>query len=146
MEKKKRNYSKQGKRNRAAGNRFERKVRKDMEAKGWILDKWTNNIDLEEKKIVPAKRKYNPFLRALSVGTGFPDFIAIKVNKKGKNNLIGIEVKRKGYLSKIEKEKCKIYLQKKLFSEILIAKETKDKKDKRKTKIEYINFVNKYGK
>ena len=137
---KKRNYSKQGKKNRAAGSRFELKVRKDLESQGWILDKWTNNIDLDEGKIIPAKRKYNPFLRALSIGTGFPDFIAIKI--KGKK-IIGVEVKRKGYLSKNEKEKCKFYLKKKLFSKILIAKAVKQG---RKIEIEYIDFAKKYGK
>ena len=136
----KRNYSTQGKKNRAAGSRFELKVRKDLEEQGWILDKWTNNVDLNEKKIVPAKRKYNPFLRALSIGTGFPDFIGIKI--KGRK-IIGVEVKRNGYLSKEEKEKCKFYLKKKLFSKILIAKAIKQG---RKINIEYIDFVKKYGK
>lgn len=141
MEDKKRNYSRQGKLNRAAGSRFELKVRKDLESEGWILDKWTNNVDLEEKKIVPAKRKYNPFLRALSIGTGFPDFIGIKIGKK--KDIIGIEVKRNGYLSKDEKSKCKFYLNKKLFSKILIAKAIKEG---RKINIEYINFEKKYGR
>lgn len=138
-----RNYSKQGKKNRAAGSRFELKVRKDLEAQGWILDKWTNNIDLEEKKIVPAKRKYNPFLRALSIGTGFPDFIAIKLDKSKKKELIGVEVKIRGYLTKTEKEKCNFYLKQKLFSKILIAKAIKEG---RKLNIEYIDFEKKYGK
>jgi len=33
-----------GKRSRAAGARFELKVRKDLEEKGWITDKWTKKI------------------------------------------------------------------------------------------------------
>lgn len=140
---KKRNFSNQGKKNRAAGSRFELKVRKDMESKGFILDKWTNNIDLEEGKIISAKRKYNPFLRALSIGTGFPDFIGIKMEKSKKKELIGVEVKRNGYLSKDEKEKCKFYLKQKLFSKILIAKAIKEG---RKINIEYIDFVERYGK
>lgn len=150
MEKKKsvkRNYSKQGKKNRAAGSRFELKVRKDLEAEGYILDKWTNNVDFSDEtgkgKIIPAKRKYNPFLRALSIGTGFPDFIGIKIAKKGKHDVIGIEVKRNGYLNKIEKKKCAFYLKMRLFSKILIAKAIKDG---RKINIEYIDFENKYGK
>ena len=36
-----------GKKSRDAGMRFERKVRADLESKGWIVDKWTNNVDLE---------------------------------------------------------------------------------------------------
>ena len=136
-------YSKRGKKNRAAGSRFELKVRKDLEKQGWIISKWMNNVDLEEGKIIPAKRKYNPFLRALSVGTGLPDFIGFK--GKGKKEVIGIEVKRKGYLNPEEKDKFNFYLDKKVFSKILIAKESKGKEDKRKTKIEYVNFAKKYG-
>ena len=138
---KKRGYVIQGKRNRAAGNRFELKVRKDMESKGWILDKWTNNVDLEEGKIIPAKRKFNPFLKILGIGTGFPDFIAIKNNNKKKKEIIGVEVKVRGYLDKKEKEKCKFYLKKRLFSKILIAKE---KKNGRKIEIKYEDFKEKY--
>jgi len=141
MKQKKRNFSKQGKKNRAAGSRFELKVRKDLEAKGFIIDKWTNNVDLEEKRIVPAKRKYNPFFRALSVGTGFPDFLGIKMEKTKKKELIGVEVKRNGYLSKDEKEKCRFYLKQKLFSKILIAKAIKEG---RKLNIEYIDFEKKW--
>ncbi|RLG12292.1 hypothetical protein DRN73_03060 [Candidatus Pacearchaeota archaeon] len=138
---KKRGYVIQGKRNRAAGNRFELKVRKDMESKGWILDKWTNNVDLEEGKIIPAKRKFNPFLKILGIGTGFPDFIAIKNNNKKKKEIIGVEVKVRGYLDKKEKEKCKFYLKKRLFSKILIAKA---KKNGRKIEIKYEDFKEKY--
>ncbi len=66
------NKQKQGKKNRAVGRRFELKVRKDLESKGWIVSKWQNNveftIDLKEVsellpyggevpagKLVPAK-------------------------------------------------------------------------------------------
>lgn len=141
-ENKKIDYSKQGKKNRAAGGEFERRVRKDMEEKGWILDKWTNNVDLELRKIIPAKRKFNPFLRILGIGTGFPDFIGIKLEKSKKKELIGIEVKKNGYLSQEEKEKCRFYLETGLFLKILIAKAIK--KD-RKLNIEYIDFIEKYG-
>jgi len=141
---KNRNYSTQGKKNRAAGTRFELKVRKDLEKKDWIVSKWMNNVDLEEGKIIPAKRKYNPFLRALSVGTGFPDFICFKIN--GKKEIIGVEVKRKGYLNPEEREKIEWYLKKRIFSRILIAKEFHNKEDKRKTSIKYIDFAEKNDK
>lgn len=39
---------KQGKKNKVAGTRFELKVRKDLEDKGWIVDKWTNNIEFKD--------------------------------------------------------------------------------------------------
>ncbi len=99
-------YSKQGKKNRAAGVRFESKVRAGLEEMGWIVDKWTNTIDYDRDgkigKVVPAKRKYNPFKKVLVIGTGFPDFICIK-NTKGVFEVIGVEVKRKGYLDKLKK-------------------------------------------
>tara|TARA_Y100000310_G_scaffold272269_1_gene287142 strand:+ start:2087 stop:2509 length:423 start_codon:yes stop_codon:yes gene_type:complete len=140
MNKKKISKSLIGKRNRAAGARFELKVRKDLEKKGWVIDKWSNNIDLEKNQIIPAKRKYNPFKKVLGIGTGFPDFIGFKLEKK-KYNIIGIEVKGNGWLDQSEKEKCKFLLNKKIFSKILIAK-----KGKKRGEIEYIDFEEKYEK
>jgi len=103
------------------------------------LDKWTNNVDLETKKLVKAKRKFNPFIKILSIGTGFPDFIAFK--RKGKlYDIIGVEVKGNGWLDKTEKGKCKFLLDKKIFSRILIAKKAKER-----GKIEYIDFAEKYN-
>jgi len=131
---------KRGKKNRASGARFELKVRTALEKDGWILDKWTNNVDLKEDKLVKSKRKYNPFLKILSIGTGFPDFIGFRLCKNGKNyEVIGIEVKANGWLDKSEKEKCKWYLDKKIFPKILIAK-----KGKKRGEIVYIDFKNKY--
>ncbi len=141
MAKKKNSKSKQGKLNRAAGARFELKVREAMEADAWIIDKWTNNVDLGEGKLVKAKRKYNPFMKVLIIGTGFPDFIGFKRTKK-KYDIIGIEVKRKGYLDKTEKEKCKWLLDNNIFSRILIAKPIRKG---RKIEIEYDDFKEKYG-
>ena len=132
--------SKQGKKNRAAGARFELKVRNNLESEGWIIDKWTNNFDLEEKKLIKAKRKYNPFKKVLGIGTGFPDFIAFKLKKKD-YEIIGVEVKGNGWLDKNEKEKCKFLIKKKIFSRILIAK-----KGEKGGEIEYIDFMEKYGK
>jgi hypothetical protein len=77
-EKKKIDYSKQGKRNRAAGVRFEAKVRENLEEMGWIVNKWMNNIDYSKNKVVPAKRKYNPYRKAMVIGTGFPDFMCFR--------------------------------------------------------------------
>jgi hypothetical protein len=85
---------KQGKRNRAQGGAFELRVRKDLEEKGWIVDKWTNNVGIDDNydcsknlalyeqykdagKLIPAKRKYAGLGRPMAIGTGFPDFIAL---------------------------------------------------------------------
>jgi len=131
-----------GKKSRAAGARFELKVRNELERQGWIMDKWTNNVDLEESKLVKAKRKYNPYKRVLGIGTGFPDFVAFRLAKsKGKNyEVIGVEVRGGGWLDKGEKEKCKFLLNKKIFSKILIAK-----KGKKRGEVEYIDFKKKYN-
>lgn len=128
----------QGRKNRAAGARFELKVRNDLEKDSWVVDKWTNNVDLEERKLIKAKRKFNPFLKILGLGTGFPDFIAFK--RKGKlYEIIGVEVKANGWLDKNEKEKCSFLLDKKIFSKILIAR-----KGKKRGEIEYTDFKEKY--
>ena len=139
MPRKKAGKQRQGKRNRAAGARFELKVRGDLETQEWIIDKWTNNVDLNEGKLVKAKRKYNPFKKVLVIGTGFPDFVAFKLEKK-KYDVIGIEVKANGWLDQIEKEKIRFLLKKKIFSKILIAR-----KGKKRGEIEYIDFKKKYG-
>ncbi|MDP2672241.1 MAG: hypothetical protein Q8O84_00315 [Nanoarchaeota archaeon] len=137
---KKKSEIKKGRISRARGARFELKVRGDLEVQGWILDKWTNNLDLEENKIVKAKRKYNPFMKLMIIGTGFPDFIAFKKTSEKNYDILGIEVKLNGILSKIEKEKCKWYLKNETFSKILIAK-----KGEKKSAIEYVDFKERYG-
>ena len=130
----------QGKRSRAAGARFELKIRNNLEKEGWIIDKWTNNVDLEEGKLVKAKRKFNPYRKVLGIGTGFPDFLAFRL--KGKSyEVIGVEVKGNGWLDKSEKEKCKFLLNKKIFSRILIAK-----KGGKRGETEYLDFKKKYEK
>lgn len=128
-----------GKRSRASGRRFEAKVRADLEKMGWTVDKWTNTVDYEKNKIVPAKRKYNPFSKVFAIGTGFPDFICFK-RKEGYFEVIGLEVKAKGYLDKIERGLCLWLMKNKIFSKILIAK-----KGKKRGEIEYIDVIKKYN-
>ena len=128
-----------GKRSRASGRRFETKVREELEKMGWVVSKWMNTVDYEKNKLVPAKRKYNPYSRALSIGNGFPDFMCFK--RKGKDfEVIGLEVKANGYLDKIEKGMCIWLLTNKIFSRILIAK-----KGKKRGEVEYTDFAEKYG-
>jgi|GEM_PF-6222189 len=72
--------AKQGEKNRAAGARFERKVRADLEVKGWTVSRWGNNVAIVGSKnpfewegmgkLVPAKST-----RFRSNTHGFPDFI-----------------------------------------------------------------------
>lgn len=157
-----------GKKSRVKGQSFEAKVRQDMEEMGWIVAKWTNTINYEKNgeigKIVPAKRKYNPFLKSLSIGTGFPDFICFKrkittekiddfeeidealvsplsMIDEEDYDVIGLEVKSNGYLDQTEKGMCIWLLENKIFSRILIAR-----KIPRQGKPEYIDFNVKYNK
>jgi hypothetical protein len=147
-EKIEKDFSSQGKKNRASGRRFETRIRAELEGLGWIVDKWTNTVDYDKEngigKIVPAKRKYNPFKKMLVIGTGFPDFICFKKVKDEEGgekgyDIIGVEVKANGYLDQIEKGMCLWLLENKIFSRILIAK-----KGKKRGQIEYVDFNIKY--
>ena len=155
--------SKRGKKSRAKGQRFETKVRQDLEKKGWVVSKWMNTVDCDKEgkigKIIPSKRKYNPFSKALTIGTGFPDFICFKGIKKEEETIegtqipedyikkeekkifdvIGLEVKGNGYLDQIEKGMCIWLLENKIFSRILIAR-----RGKKRGEIEYTDFKEKY--
>ena len=132
--------SKEGKQRKDRGMRFERKVRADLESKGWIVNKWTCNIDLDTGVLHPAKS-----FRGITRSNGFPDFIVFKVldnyddlddssiefcefddlkNIDANGNsfaVIAVESKMNGVLSKVEKEKCQWYLNNNIFSKNLIA-------------------------
>ncbi|MGA2130270.1 MAG: hypothetical protein ABSG05_01485 [Candidatus Pacearchaeota archaeon] len=138
--KKKSENSLRGKKSRASGARFEVKVRQELEAMGWIVSKWMNTIDYEKNKIVPAKRKFNPFLKILGLGTGFPDFICFRRNPNQSYEIIGVEVKSNGYLDSIERGMCEWLIENKIFSKIKIAK-----KGKKPGEVEYTDFQEKYG-
>ncbi len=168
---KKKSEIKKGRSSKARGARFELKVRKDLESKGRVVDKWSNNVDLESEtplgvpqntegrgKLVTSKKIFNPFKKIMVPGAGFPDFISIKHVHDEMYSVIGVEVKTNGILSKIEKEKCAWYLKNKVFSQIWIAKKGAPKGvprniskemstgGKKKGQIEYDDFQEKYGK
>ena len=93
------------------GADFERRTRKDMEGKGWIISKWQNNVDLlthidtkyvNSKKGILGKALYDSprciaakqgFYRLTS--TGFPDFIAYKLIDKIWNGLVDEEKQKR---------------------------------------------------
>jgi hypothetical protein len=154
----------QGKKNRKSGAAFELKVRKDLEEQGWSVSKYQNNLSdypesninlpseqREDRKLIPAKPKYNPFTKSLMMNkAGFPDFICTAIvenasqqitDKSGKPRqlnlyvIMGCEVKSNGYLSKEEKEKCKWLIDNKIFSNITIAS-----KGKKRGEIVYTDF------
>ena len=140
-----------GKKSKRSGGTFELRVRRNLEEKGWIVDKWSNNIvrnqgflrtsfndrlkNVEDEwKLVPCKRKFNPFNRVMGIGTGFPDFVCFSRRDGELYKVIGVEVKMNGNLSRVEKEKCVWYLERGIFSEILVASK---KKEGRRVVVEY---------
>ena len=126
-----------GKKSKSSGGQFELRVRRDLEEKGWIVDKWSNNLDFESGGIIPAKRRFNPFSKVMSIGTGFPDFVAFQKMPSGLFRVVGVEVKVGGKLSRIEKEKCVRYLEMGVFNQILVAKKVKEKN---RVRVEYLDF------
>jgi hypothetical protein len=137
---KKRSNIKRGHVSRSVGGNFELRVRKDLEEKGWVVDKWSNNIDLVEDKIVPCKRVFKRFgmgRSVMAIGTGFPDFVCFE--KRGNLfDVIGVEVKVSGMLSREEKLKCSWLLEHEVFSQILVAKKVKEKN---RVRVVYVDFL-----
>ena len=153
-----------GKKARTSGARFELRVRKDLESKGWIVDKWSNTVEFHNQedvhdlpftigKLVQCKPKFNPFTKSLMMNSGgFPDFIIFReqtIKEKCSDceycktyEVIGVEVKSNGYLNQIEKEKCKWYIDNNVFGKILIASKSKEKGGN----VEYKEFELKGGK
>ncbi len=127
-----------GSRSRASGGAFELRVRKDLEEKGWIVDKWSNNVKLglpvegcglPAGEIVPCRRVFKRFgvgKGVMSIGTGFPDFVAFQ-RRGDLFKVIGMEVKMNGKLSREEKLKCAWLLDEGIFSEVLVASKVKVK-------------------
>lgn len=157
----KKELSKIRKKAKASGATFERRVRGDLENKGWIVAKWSNNVELlkegeeiimvkenesyeearfKQGKLVPAKHKFRGIGIPMVIGTGFPDFIAFKYHKIYESHLatyevIGVESKSNGYLTKQERDKCDWLLKNNIFSKILIAK-----KGEKRGEIVYIEY------
>ncbi|MEK6917354.1 MAG: hypothetical protein AABW51_00210 [Nanoarchaeota archaeon] len=142
---KKKSEVKKGRKSRATGAKFELKVREDFEKREWIVAKWTNTVEFEDKemingKLVKCKPNFNPFTKIIRMNSaGFPDFIAFKTSGSY-YEVMGVEVKLNGIISKEEKAKCRFLLNKRIFKNILIAK-----KGEKRGEIEYIDFTEKYG-
>lgn len=129
----KKEYRKQGKRNKRMGADFEKRTRKDLEEKGWIVSKWQNTI--KEGKCVGASPG-----RFRMMQTGFPDFICYGLvdGIKEKHYIIHfIECKTNGYLSKEEKQKAQWYLDNNFCSKFLIAYK---EKEGRRVVVKYKDF------
>lgn len=101
----------QGKKNKIAGAKFEKKIRDDFIGEGWMVDKWSCNVDLDSEEIVPTKHHYIPG-RGSTLGHGFPDFIVFRVREYTAQGplyeIMFVECKMNGKLKKEEKEKCRV--------------------------------------
>lgn len=98
------NKSEIGKKSRAAGKRFEVKVKEHLEELGYIVFRNTNDFDIAQSKFVQAKTKWNPYTRRpMSISTGFPDFLLID---KATLTPIFVECKMSKYLDNTEKIKA----------------------------------------
>ncbi|MEX0920179.1 MAG: hypothetical protein WDZ69_01185 [Candidatus Pacearchaeota archaeon] len=148
-EKIKKKNSVRGKKSRAAGARFEARVRAKAEDMGWIVSKWMNTVEQEKDggiwKLTATRPKFvfNPKIKRmvpLGIGTGFPDFVCFRRDENGKYDVVGLEVKANGYLDKVERAMCTWLIESKIFSQILIAK-----KGKKRGEIEYVDFEEKYN-
>jgi len=137
----------QGKKARAAGARFELKVRADLEKKGWIVDKWSNNVEFNIEmqgisnqiipdevvvgKLVKVKNKFLGPGKPIMLGAGFPDFIAfVEVSK----SLKGMK-----FIQELVTEDSMRRLNENIFDYIIIGVEVKsngylDKEEKEKCK------------
>lgn len=129
-----------GKRSHAQGREFEKRVRKDLEAKGWIVDKWTNNVDIENDKLKQVKPMWIKG-RVVMISGGFPDFVCWR-NDMPELRIVGVESKMTGELDKGELDKCRWLLKNKIFNKIAIAEKTKVKN---KIQIIYRDFGYKHG-
>jgi hypothetical protein len=119
-----------GKHSRAAGKRFELKVREDLIKNGWIVFRNLNDVvfaNTETQRIGEfrqSKSKWNPFTkRPITLQSGFPDFICIKLFPKEEGDLWlvrFVECKINGNLDKIEKEKAE-WIKTKLKIPVIIA-------------------------
>ena len=158
----------QGKKAKASGSEFELRVRKDMSEKGWVVDKFGNNVEFDSRftdkitmkttghqllqgtgKLIIAKNKWAGPNRPMMMGAGFPDFschkktTAVDMDNNMLYAVIGIECKCDGWLSQLERQKCRWLLDNNVFSKILIAEKTKPKN---RIVIVYHDFEEKYGK
>jgi hypothetical protein len=137
-------FKAQGKKNRQKGALFETKVREDLQKMEWIVAKWMNTVDFikdSKGQLVPAKKKFNPFQKAMMMSSGFPDFVCFRSTLHSDKEVIGVEVKSNGSLDQIEKGMCRWLLDNHIFSRILIARK---KLEGKKTIIFYEDFATKY--
>jgi type I site-specific restriction endonuclease len=115
-------HVKKGKKSRSQGNAFELRVRKELESKGWVVFKNSNN--LKDGEYIISKPKFNPVTKQLMMMSGgFPDFLCLHKDTK---ELLFVESKMTGVLDKQEKETCD-WINKELGQDVFVAYKVKIK-------------------
>lgn len=103
------------------------------------------NGKIPKGKLIQAKNKWAGPGRPMMMGAGFCDFVCFRTDSiyHGLYEVIGVECKCNGYLTQLEKQKCRWLLDNQIFSKILIAEKTKVKN---RVVIVYHDFEIKYEK
>jgi len=110
--------SKIGRKSRAAGKAFEKKVRTNLESRGFLVVRNDNDVKEENGvlKFKQAKASWNPFTkRPNSISTGFPDFLVVN-----HTNVFFVESKMSKYLDAEEKKKVE-WIRNNLGLEVVVA-------------------------
>lgn len=120
-----------GKLARQHGVKFEDAVRIALESGGWYVVKFHNIID-ENFNMVKAR---NYFIRGriMMAGGGKPDFLCWRLNASPSTtySIMGVEAKKNKHLSPDEKRMFQHYIERGIFSDILIYFLRKDKETKK---------------
>ena len=141
---------------------MKKRKRIDLKKKGWIVDRWSNNVEFSKEnqafpitsisdnmgKLIPAKvswRRTPQGMFPMGLNSGFPDFVAFRSRTNVETisgiisyEVIGVESKMTGVLEKEEKLKCRWLLDNNVFSKILIASKHKVKN---RIVVEYEDFI-----
>ena len=91
-----------GIKNRKKGFQTEAKVRALLEADGWIVSRWNNNIDVESRTIIKATPS------RFNINCGFPDFVCLKPANPPLFFIKFVESKTNGYCNPLERKKLEI--------------------------------------
>lgn len=107
-----------GRKNRKEGAEHELECRDYLINEGYTVSKWKN--DVKEGELVPAKNLFWGKGRAVSLNSGFPDFVAFKLLDNGHYEVLGVEAKSNGYLTPEERIKMQYYLDNHIFSKLYV--------------------------
>lgn len=87
------------------GSDWEYRVKKYFEDMGYLVSRWSSNVDLKKNKLIPARPRFNPGTKSFLMNSaGFPDFVVVSPYF-----WFFVECKLNGKLSAEEKKKAAFY-------------------------------------